>query len=457
MEWNPFAGGPSTRRESMLKARQKLGKYRIVRRVAEGGFASVYDAYDTIENLHVALKVPRTETLTSEQLADLYREVRLTARLRHPNILSIKNAEHIGKLFTIAYPLGVESLLDRLGRRLGHGHAMAFAEQLLSAVASAHEHRVIHCDIKPENVVLLSEDQVALTDFGIAKVALRTMAMSSVAGTLGYMAPEHAMGRPSYRSDVFSLGLVLWRLFSGKLPEWPFAFPLAGTDRMKRLYSSEFIAVLERALLLDHKKRFANALSFQNAFLRVKRRALKGDQKSAARSNGEAPNWRSLREKEFQRRFRKHLQGTARCSNCHSVVTEAMSYCPWCSQKQQKYRGTSTYTNRCTTCGRGIKGDWKCCTWCRTPLHPKSDRIYPDRRYVADCDHCGEHCLVQFSRYCPRCRHAVKRQWTITNGGQGEGTRGARCGHCNWGALKGFWDYCPWCQKQLRSAARAGR
>src|SRR5690606_6253922 len=115
------------------------------------------------ENLHVALKVPHTENLTPEQLQDLYREARLTARLRHPNILSIKNAEHIGKTFSIAYPLGVESLLDRLGRRIGHRHAMGFAEQLLGAVAFAHEHRIIHCDIKPENVVLLSDDQVALT------------------------------------------------------------------------------------------------------------------------------------------------------------------------------------------------------------------------------------------------------------------------------------------------------
>jgi serine/threonine-protein kinase len=439
----------------MLKARQKLGKYRIVRRVADGGFASVYDAYDTIENLHVALKVPHTETLSAEQLADLYREVRLTARLRHPNILSIKNAEHIGKVFSIAYPLGVESLLDRLGRRLGHRHAMAFAEQLLSAVAFAHEHRVIHCDIKPENVVLLNDEQVALTDFGIAKVALRTMAMSSVAGTLGYMAPEHAMGRPSYRSDVFSLGLVLWRLFSGKLPEWPFTFPLDGADRLKRAYSPEFIAVLERALLLDHKKRFANAMSFQNAFLRVKRRALRSDARAAPRSNGQAPNWRSLREKEFRRRFRKHLQGNARCSTCHSVVTEAMSYCPWCSEKQSKYRGTSTYSSRCRNCGRGIKGDWKCCTWCRAPLDPKSVRAYPDRRYVADCNQCGEHSLVQFSRYCPRCRHAVKREWTIEHDGNGSKHRRARCIHCGWGALEGFWDYCPWCKKPLRAAARA--
>lgn len=439
----------------MLKARQKLGKYRIVRRVADGGFATVYDAYDTIENLHVALKVPHTETLSPEQLADLYREVRLTARLRHPNILSIKNAEHIGKVFTIAYPLGVESLLDRLGRRLGHRHAMNFAEQLLHAVAFAHEHRVIHCDIKPENVVLLSEEQVALTDFGIAKVALRTMAMSSVAGTLGYMAPEHAMGRPSYRSDVFSLGLVLWRLFSGRLPEWPFTFPLEGTDRLKRAYSPEFIAVLERALQLDHKKRYANALSFKNAFLRVKRRALRSDARASARSNGQAPNWRTLREKEFQRRFRKHLKGNARCTACHGVVTEAMQYCPWCSQKQSRYRGSSTFTSHCRSCGRGIKGDWKYCTWCRVPLKPKSDRTYADKRYVADCQRCGDRCLVQFSRYCPRCRHGVDREWSITSGADGSKGRGSRCGHCGWGALRGFWDYCPWCQKAQRAAGQS--
>jgi RNA polymerase subunit RPABC4/transcription elongation factor Spt4 len=263
------------------------------------------------------------------------------------------------------------------------------------------------------------------------------------------------MGRPSYRSDVFSLGLVLWRLFSGKLPEWPFTSPLDGADRLKRAYSPEFIAVLERALWLDHKKRFANGLSFKNAFLRVKRRALRSEARAAARNAGQTPNWRSLREKEFQRRFRKHLKGNARCSNCHSVVTEAMSHCPWCGDKQQKYRGTSTYSSRCRACGRGIKSDWKCCTWCRAPLKPKSDRTYPDKRYVANCQRCGEHSLVQFSRYCPRCRHAVRREWSITNGSTGPKRRASHCAHCGWGALKGFWDFCPWCKKPLRSAARA--
>lgn len=439
----------------MLKARQRLGKYRIVRRVADGGFSSVYDAYDTIENLHVALKVPHTSELSPEHLQDLYREVRLTAKLQHPNILSIKNAEHIDGTFTMAYPLGIESLLDRLSRRLGHRHAMAYAEQLLDAVAFAHDKRVVHCDIKPENVVLLEDERVALTDFGIAKVALRTAVMSSVSGTLGYMAPEHAMGRPSYRSDVFSLGLVLWRLFSGKLPEWPFAAPLAGYERMKRTYSPEFIDVLEKALQLDQHKRYAHAAAFKNAFLRVKRRALRADAKASPRVAGQTPSWRTLREREFQRRFGKHLKGTARCGRCQGLVNEAMGHCPWCGLKQTKYKGGSAYAVRCKTCGRGVKADWQSCTWCRAP-QPDSGtgRAYPDKRYVADCAKCGEHCLVAFSRYCPRCRHRVPRAWSIADGTGEKAGRGGRCGQCGWGVLKGFWDFCPWCSKFVRAPGR---
>jgi eukaryotic-like serine/threonine-protein kinase len=437
----------------MLKARQRLGKYRIVRRVAEGGFASVYDSYDTIENLHVALKIPHTLTLTKEQLSDLYREVRLTAKLRHASILSIKNAEHIGNVFAIAYPLGSESLLDRLARRIGYRLGLLYAEQLLSAVAFAHSKRIIHCDIKPENVVLLSEDRVALTDFGIAKVALRTQAMSSVAGTLGYMAPEHAMGRPSYRSDVFSLGLVLWKLFSGKLPEWPFHSPLAGTERLKRTYSPEFIKVLERALLLDHTKRYADAGKFYNAFLRVKRRARKGDAKASVKPSTTSPNWRLLREKEFQRRFGKHLKGNARCSRCRSIVAEAMCHCPWCGLKQGQYKGTSEYRARCNSCGRGTKQDWKYCTWCRAPQNPSDPtRKYADKRYIARCSHCEEKCLVQFAKHCPRCRHRVEREFRITSSPTGNGKNHSRCRHCGWGVLNGFWDFCSWCGKSLRVA-----
>jgi eukaryotic-like serine/threonine-protein kinase len=168
-----------------------LGKYRIRRRIGAGAFATVYEAYDTIEGIRVALKVPHFDQLDKESLSAIHREVRLTARLEHENILPLRNAMMIDSHFVIATPLGEQTLTDRLRYRLGPRTALSYTEQLLDALAYAHEVRVIHCDIKPDNVILFPEGHARLADFGIAKVALQTRTiMGSGQGTVGYIAPE---------------------------------------------------------------------------------------------------------------------------------------------------------------------------------------------------------------------------------------------------------------------------
>ena len=138
----------------MLRARQKLGKYRIERRLGEGSFATVYQAMDLIEGIRVALKIPHTSVMNDEVLKDFRKEVRLTARLDHPNILPLKNASFINGEFVIVTPLGEKSLADRLRLRISFEKVLDFADQMLQAVAYAHGQRIMHCDIKPENMVL---------------------------------------------------------------------------------------------------------------------------------------------------------------------------------------------------------------------------------------------------------------------------------------------------------------
>ncbi len=259
-----------------LKARRRLGKYRIRRRIGEGGFATVYEAYDTIEGIRVALKIPHPGQLEKESLDLIHREVRLTARLDHENILSLRNAMTIDGYFVIATPLGEQTLADRFRYRLGPKTALSYSEQLIDALAYAHEQRVIHCDIKPDNVILFPGGLVRLADFGIAKVALRTRTIAgSGQGTVGYIAPEQAMGKPSFRSDVFSMGLVIYRMFAGELPEWPFDWPLPGADRLRRTVSADFIAFLRRALEVRERKRFRDGAQMQRAFEKVAPRALR--------------------------------------------------------------------------------------------------------------------------------------------------------------------------------------
>ena len=119
------------------------------------------------------------------------------------------------------------SLDDRLQKRISLSTAVDYSAQILAAVAYAHEHRIIHCDIKPDNFLIFADGRVRLADFGIARVAQKTL-RGWGEGTVGYIAPEQAMGKPSFRSDVFSTGLVLYRMFSGCLPEWPYRWPPPG-------------------------------------------------------------------------------------------------------------------------------------------------------------------------------------------------------------------------------------
>jgi eukaryotic-like serine/threonine-protein kinase len=251
-----------------LRARQKLGKYRIVRRLGEGGFANVYEAMDTIEGLRVALKIPHDHLVTPSVLGDFRNEVRLTAKLDHPHILPIKDASIIEGRFVIAMPLGERTLHDRLRSRMAIGTALELAEQILEAVAYAHRQRIVHCDIKPENVVLFPDGRLRLTDFGIAKVARNTLRGSGT-GTVGFMAPEQAMGKPSLRSDVFSLGLVLYRMLSGHWPEWPFDWPPAGYHRLRGRVHPDMIALLKRAIDPDPRKRFRDADQMHRAFTKA--------------------------------------------------------------------------------------------------------------------------------------------------------------------------------------------
>lgn len=239
-----------------LRARQRIGKYRLERRLAEGGFAAVYSAWDTVEGVRVALKIPLAAT--TQALEEIRREVRLVAGLDHPHILPLKNAALVDGRFLIAMPLGDQTLEHRLARRMSAATALDFAEQMLEALAYAHSRKIIHCDVKPDNMILFGRKRLRITDFGIAKRAIRKKTGSG-SGTVGYMAPEQAMGHPVFASDCFSVGLILHRMLTGVLPAWPYRWPLARHDRLCQRTTPALRAVLVRALAMDVDQRYKNA------------------------------------------------------------------------------------------------------------------------------------------------------------------------------------------------------
>ena len=426
----------------MLRARQKVDKYRILGRISSGPLADVYRAFDTIQKIRVALKIPRTGYNAGD--VEFLHEVRVATKLKHPNILSVLNASYIGDDFVIAMELGEESLADRIERRISTVRAMNLAGQALAALAHAHERKIIHCDIKPENFILFPGDRLKLGDFGFAKISLRTLKASG-SGTIDYIAPEQAMGRPKFQSDVFSMGLVLYRLFSGTLPEWPFAWPMPGHDRLMARVRPEFAEILKKAIQLDPAKRYRDATQMQAAFERLQSHARRQKRTKARNGGRGGPSWRQLQWREFQRRYRKVLQTRHQCRRCEGPVAESMQACPWCGFDNPARGSESPLHSSCPRCERGVKNDWDYCPWCYGPgFVEETSRRYPDKRYTARCG--NRRCrgpLMPFMRYCPWCRLKVRRPWKL---------RGSRqvCKACNWGIAKELWNYCAWCREPVR-------
>lgn len=276
-----------------LRVGSRLDKYRLTGRLGEGGFATVYSASDTIENRQVAIKVPDSRYVTNSQsLEDVQREVRIMAGLQHDNVLQLKDARFIDGHFVMVFPLGDETLADRMSRRLARATAVGYAAQMVEAVAYAHEKRVLHRDIKPENFILFPENQIRLTDFGLARIE-RGNHHESASGTLGYIAPEQAMGRPTYRSDVFSLGLVIYRLLAGELPEYPFEAPLPGYARLRKGLNRDLVALIRKAIDPAPTKRFRDGIAMHNALqkIRIPITDQSASNKAAPRKTRRATRW----------------------------------------------------------------------------------------------------------------------------------------------------------------------
>ncbi len=212
----------------------RLGPYEILAPLGAGGMGEVYRAQDSRLDREVAVKVlPERLAENPEALARFQREAQAVAALSHPNILSIFDTGlQDGVAYSVTEMLEGENLRDRMGdRALPLRKAVEFGVQIARGLAAAHEKGVIHRDVKPENVFVTRDGRVKILDFGLAKLDRETApgveseaptAMPAtqpgvVMGTAGYMSPEQVRGRPvDHRTDIFSLGAVLYEMLSGK-------------------------------------------------------------------------------------------------------------------------------------------------------------------------------------------------------------------------------------------------
>jgi WD40 repeat protein len=204
----------------------KLGRFELIERLGVGGYGSVWKARDNELDRTVAVKIPRAGAMTADEQEKFFREARAAAQLRHPNIVSVHEVGRDGDSVYIVsdFVRGV-TLGDWLtGQQLTNREAAELCAKIADALDHAHEQGVVHRDLKPANIMIDDDSQPHLMDFGLARrdAGEITVTMDGqVLGTPAYMSPEQAQGEAhtaDRRSDIYSLGVVLFQLLTGELP-----------------------------------------------------------------------------------------------------------------------------------------------------------------------------------------------------------------------------------------------
>ncbi len=196
-------------------------RYRIIGLLGRGGMGEVYRADDLTLGQPVALKfLPRTHAADPGRRERFLAEVRLSRQVSHPNVCRVHDVGEIEGLLFLSMEFidgeDLASLLRRIGR-LPHDKALELSRELCAGIAAAHDKKVLHRDLKPANVMIDGRGRLRITDFGLAVLGEEGAREGEIAGTPAYMAPEQLDGKAAtVRSDVYSLGLVLYELFTGK-------------------------------------------------------------------------------------------------------------------------------------------------------------------------------------------------------------------------------------------------
>ena len=201
------------------------GRYRLERPLGHGGMASVYLGHDSELDRPVAVKLLAENAVGEAALRQRFvREARVAARLSHPNVVSVFDAgEDEGRPYIVMEHVEGETLSELVARRgrLPPEEARELALQAARGLAHAHAARLVHRDIKPQNLLLRGDGTLKIADFGIARAAEGTALTQAgtVLGTAAYIAPEQALGEPATpASDVYSLGAVLYELLTARPP-----------------------------------------------------------------------------------------------------------------------------------------------------------------------------------------------------------------------------------------------
>ncbi len=263
----------------VLEAGSQIDSYRIEKQVARSGMSTIFRATDLRDNKIVALKIPHPDMEADPILFDrFHREAGIGERLNHPNVMRVYGEEKRSRLYMV-----MEWCDGRLLRqimdteKLSHECALKIAKGVLRALDYIHANGVVHRDLKPENIMVDGGDNIKLIDFGIAgDTSARRLTYANFTSTLGtpnYISPEQVKGkRGDGRSDIYSMGVILYEMLTGKLP-FTGPSPIAAmNDRLLNhpippsvadpTVSPQLQEVIYRALERDPKNRYATAREF---------------------------------------------------------------------------------------------------------------------------------------------------------------------------------------------------
>lgn len=265
----------------MEQSEQRLGNYRLLSLIGQGGFADVHQGEHIYLKTRAAIKVLRTQ-LAEEDMSGFLVEARTIAHLIHPNIVRVLECgvENNTAFLVMDYaPKGTLRKLYPRGTQLPLGIIVPAIKQVASALQYAHDQRIVHRDIKPENMLIGAQDEILLSDFGIA-----TMAQSShyqtrdIVGTVSYMAPEQIQGKPRPASDQYALAIIVYEWLTGSCP-YHGSFTEVAAQQMyaplpplrERLPNAapDVEQVMLIALAKDPERRFSSVQAFATALEQV--------------------------------------------------------------------------------------------------------------------------------------------------------------------------------------------
>ncbi|WP_434511585.1 Stk1 family PASTA domain-containing Ser/Thr kinase [Desulfitobacterium sp. AusDCA] len=252
-------------------------RYEIIERIGVGGMAIVYKAKDLLLNRIVTIKVLREQFASDDDFVRRFRrEAQSAASLSHPNIVSIYDVGKDGDTEYIVMEYVEGQNLKELIRNyapLSSEQSINLAMQIAQAIRHAHEHKIIHRDIKPHNILVTADGRLKVTDFGIARaVSAATMTHTGdIIGSVHYLSPEQAKGvQTNEQSDLYSLGIILYELLTGKVPydgETPIAIALkhlqeqpVPPSKLNPRISQELESIILRAIAKSPEQRYQTAV-----------------------------------------------------------------------------------------------------------------------------------------------------------------------------------------------------